>query len=291
MAGRLFGPGARYSPLRGNQRSVVMSQGHAVFVFEITTPGTWLDYEDRDWSWRIEGLLRHLQTQFFEANAALNLFVQASSARPTRLDRTLWERDAQRRSEIRMQIEQERGAAFSRELWDEIHFETEVRFKREQWSQGRLPREFEHTQPFIYARAFLYALDAFDKFLGVLSREPGVPPEPAALHAQIAVAFPDLRGVRNTAQHLEDRARGLGAGREPKPLDLKPIENQMINAPGGGVLVLNSLNGSKYGSTMADGHYGEVDVSPESMQHLQRILQEVLLSFRWRGSKQHSPSV
>ncbi len=223
--------------------------------------------------------------------APLNLFVQASSAFPARLDPKLWERDAQRRSEIRMQIEQERGAAFSRELWDEIHFETEVRFKREQWSQGRLPREFEHTQPFIYARAFLYALDAFDKFLGVLSQEPGVPPDPAALHAQIAAAFPDLRGVRNTAQHLEDRARGLGAGREPKPLDLKPIENQMINAPSGGVLVLNSLNGSKYGSTKADGHYGEVDVSPETMQHLQRILQEVLHSFRWRGSKQHSPNI
>lgn len=268
-----------------------MSQGHELFVFEITTPGTWLDHEDRDWSWRIEGLLRHLQIQFFEANTALNLFVQASVARPTRLDRSLWERDAQRRSEIRMQLERERGAAFSCELSEEIHFETEVRFKREQWSQGRVPREFEHTQPFIYARAFLYALDAFDKFLGVLSQESDVPPGLAALHAQIAAAFPDLWGVRNTAQHLEDRARGLGVGRESKPLDLKPIENQMINAPGGGVLVLNSLNGSKYGSTMADGHYGEIDVSPETMQLLQRIFQEVLHSFRWHGSKQHSPSV
>ncbi|MBU1207076.1 MAG: hypothetical protein KKH04_09145 [Proteobacteria bacterium] len=260
-----------------------------MFVFEVTSPGTWLDYEDREWSWRIEGFLRHLQSQFFEANAALNLFVQACSPRPSRLDRALWERDAQRRSEIRMQVEQERGAGFSHELWDEIHFETEVRFKREQWSQGRIPREFEHTQPFIYARAFLYALDAFDKFLGILSREPSVPPELMALHTQIAAAFPDLRGVRNTAQHLEDRARGLGAGREP--MDLKPVENRMINAPGGGVLVLNSLNGSNYGSTMADGHYGEVDVSPESMQHLQRILHEVLRSFRWKGPKQHLPSV
>jgi hypothetical protein len=259
-----------------------------MFVFEITTPGTWLDYEDREWSWRIEGLLRHLQSQFFEANAALNLFVQAASVRPPRLDHTRWELDAKRRSEIRVQIEQERGATLTRELWEEIHFETEVRFKREQWSQGGLPREFERIPRFLYARAFLYALDAFDKFLGVLSKEPSVPSELAALHAQIAAAFPDLRAVRNTAQHLEDRARGLGAGREP--LDLKPIENQMINAPGGGVLVLDSLNGSKYGSTMADGHYGEVDVSPETMQRLQRILQEVLRSFRWRGPKQHSPS-
>lgn len=96
--------------------------------------------------------------------------------------------------------------------------------------------------------------------------------------------------MRNTAQHLEDRSRGLGSGKSPKPLDLKPIDNNFISAPGG-VLVLNSLNGSKYGSTMADGHYGEVDVSPESMSHLQEILNNILGSFKWHGSKQHKPSV
>jgi hypothetical protein len=41
---------------------------------------------------------------------------------------------------------------------------------------------------------------------------------------------------------------------------------------------------------MADGHYGEVDVSPESMNHLQTILKEVLNSFKWKGSPQHKPS-
>jgi len=44
----------------------------------------------------------------------------------------------------------------------------------------------------------------------------------------------------------------------------------MVSAPNGGLLILNSLNGAKYGSTMADGHYGEVDVSPESMERLQK---------------------
>lgn len=262
-----------------------------MFIFEITTPGTWLNYEDKDWSWKIQNQLRSLESQFFEANAALNLFIHAQSIRPASMNRDNWERDSQRRSEIRRAIEQERGAAMSRDDWDGIHFETEVRFKREQWSRGRVPREFEHNRPFIYARAFLYALDAFDKFLGVLANERNVPEQIAEFHAQIVEAFPDLRGVRNTAQHLEDRARGLGAGREPKPLDLKPITNNFVNAPGGGVLILNSLNGSRYGSTMSDGHYGEIDVAPESMQHLKRILDSVLQSFQWRGSPQHSPSV
>jgi hypothetical protein len=260
----------------------------AMFVFEIVTPGTWLDYDDRDWSWKIQNQLRSLESQFFEANAALNLFVNAQSIRPSFADRDNWERDSQRRSEIRCAIEQERGGFRSHEDLDEIHFETEVRFKREKWSNGGVPREFENNLPFIYARAFLYALDSFDKFLGVLAKEENVPEHVATFHAQIAEAFPNLRGVRNTAQHLEDRARGLGAGQTS--LELKPITNSLINAPGGGVLVLNCLSGSRYGSSMSDGHYGEIDVSPESMQRLQQILEEVLHSFKWRGSKQHAPS-
>lgn len=262
-----------------------------MFVFEIVTPGTWLDYDDRDWSWKIQNQLRSLESQFFEANAALNLFANAQSIRPSFADRENWERDSQRRSEIQRAIEQERGGFQSRDDWDEIHFEAEVRFKREKWSNGGVPREFEHNLPFIYARAFLYALDAFDKFLCVLAKEPNVPAEVTTYHAKVAEAFPHLRGVRNTAQHLEDRARGLGAGRNPQHLDLKPIDNGFISAPGGGVLALNCLNGSRYGSTMSDGHYGEVDVSPESMQHLQQILEGVLSSFKWRGSKQHAPNV
>lgn len=260
-----------------------------MFIFEITTPGTWLDYDDKDWAWRIEGQLRSLQSQFFEANAALNLFASAQSIRPSFASREMWERDSQRRSEIQRAVEQERGNRMPHEQWEEIRFESEVRFKREKWATGGIPREFEHNLPFLYARAFLYAFDAFDKFLGVLAKEVDVPPEVAKLHMRIAEDFPNLRGVRNTAQHLEDRARGLGAGKNPQPLELKPITNNFINAPGGGVLVLNSLNGARYGSTMSDGHYGEIDVSPESMQRLQTVLQELLSLFKWRGPKQHAP--
>lgn len=260
-----------------------------MFVFEVTTPGTWLDYEDRDWSWRIQNLIQCLHSQFFEANTALNLFIHSQTVRLSRASEETWERDSERRAAIQHAIKQERGFSMPQD-WEALHFETDVRLKREQWAAGRVPREFQHNCSFIYARAFLYALDAFDKFLGVLAKEPQVPEQVAAFHGQMAEAFPNLRGVRNTAQHLEDRARSLGAGREPKPLDLKPLMNNFINAPGGGVLVLNNLNGSRYGSTMSDGHFGEIDVSPESMQHLQRMLEGVLQSFRWCGPKQHAPS-
>ena len=67
-----------------------------MFVFEITTPGTRLDYEDRDWSWKIENQLHSLESQFFEANAALNLFIHTKAPHASFANRENRERDSQR---------------------------------------------------------------------------------------------------------------------------------------------------------------------------------------------------
>ncbi|MHB8825046.1 MAG: hypothetical protein ACYC5T_09470, partial [Thiobacillus sp.] len=61
------------------------------------------------------------------------------------------------------------------------------------------------------------------------------------------------------------------------------------HAPNGGVLILNSLNGNRFGCTMSDGHYGEVEVSAPSLQSLQQLLHDTLSSFNWRGPQQHLP--
>lgn len=205
------------------------------------------------------------------------------------MSRQLWEQDAKRRSEIQRQIEHERIGSESAKDWLGIALEADLLLKREAWANGRRPREFAHQLPFVYAKAFLYALDVFDKFLGVLAKETGaMPTEVVTLHAQMAIEFPDLREVRNSTQHMEDRARGLGRG--GKLLNLQPVDNEAIRAPSG-ALILNNLIGSRYGSTMADGHYGEVDVTPESMQRLQNILQSVLNAFNWTGPRQHEPSL
>ncbi|WP_323915768.1 hypothetical protein [Aeromonas caviae] len=261
-----------------------------MYIFEIIKPGTWLVSDDRDWSWEIEGILRSLEGQFYEANLALNMFLHAISRDREDMSRERWEADSNRRSAIRKELESQLENPYDHQNWDELHLQTEIRFKREQWQSGRLPREFQHNQAFMHARAFLYALDSFDKFLNVLKLQAQVPQIVAELHDQFGSAFPQLRGVRNSAQHMEDRSRGLGAGKNPKPLELKPIENGMISAPGG-ALVLNCLNGSRYGNTMADGHYGEVDVSPNSMESLTSIFQSLLNAFAWKGPKSHLPSI
>src|SRR5439155_8339019 len=96
-------------------------------------------------------------------------------------------------------------------------------------------------------------------------------------------SFPTLREVRNSAQHVEDRIRGLGRGRQP--LNLKPVQNQMVNAPAGGVLIVDSLNGNKFGGTLANGEYGEIEVSIASLERVRELVEVLIDSFPWKGPK------
>ena len=45
-----------------------------MLIFELTKPGSNLNYEDRELSRKFERLLSHLETAFYDANVALNLF-------------------------------------------------------------------------------------------------------------------------------------------------------------------------------------------------------------------------
>jgi len=258
-------------------------------IYEILQPGTWLEPDDQGDQWELGKIISNLVDQFYDANLALNLFIDSYKRGHNPPSEEQFQTDSNRRSEIRRQVELKYNNPHDHAVWDEINLQTEVTFKREQWQSGKLPRKFEHNQSFIYARAFLYALDSFDKFLDVLKKQSNVPSELEEIHIKFGKEFPDLRGVRNSAQHMEDRSRGLGAGRNPKPLELKPIDNRFIKSEGGAI-VLNGLNGTKYGNTMADGHYGEVDVSPQSMEALCVILQDILEAFKWTGSKKHFPN-
>ena len=78
-----------------------------MFVFEIIVPGTWLDYEDSDWTWKIQNQLYSLQSQFFEANLALNLFISAQTSRSHSFSKDTWDANSKRRREISEMLEQE----------------------------------------------------------------------------------------------------------------------------------------------------------------------------------------
>ncbi|MFN7098300.1 MAG: hypothetical protein ACK4PR_12215, partial [Gammaproteobacteria bacterium] len=154
---------------------------------------------------------------------------------------------------------------------------------------GRLPSSFNNSIMRMYARSFLYALDVFSQMLSVLAQELlSLNIDINQFNNEMTLAFPDLRGVRNTSHHPEDRLRGLGAGRLPKPMILQPVQNEFFSLEK--TVIMDSLINKKFGSTMACGNYGEVDVSIDSMTKLQTIFQNVLNALPWTGPHHHYPS-
>lgn len=238
-------------------------------------------------------LLSHLKDQFFDANVALNLFEEARSREALPPSREQWWLDIEREQEILAQLLAEKGLQLSKEYLkqaasDGVREEVKRRFKHERWAGGQMPEDFEMRKMFIFARDFVYALDGFGACLRVLSKESATSVDLSNFSKEFSDLFPDLREVRNTSHHLEDRLRGLGGGREPKPMKLKPFENNFIHAPYG-MLVPQDLNGNRFCCTMGDGHYGEVEISPESLARVSDLLQRVLNSFQWAGAPVHEP--
>ncbi|MGM7959719.1 hypothetical protein [Yersinia enterocolitica] len=261
-----------------------------MYIAEIVKPGTWLASDDHKWSQEVAGLLGSLENQFYEANLALNLFLESLKQRSAALTKEQMQANNARRNEIQKEVESKYPNQRDINIMHDILLETEIILKREKWFNGQLPQEFIIHQSIINARAFLYALDSFDKHLKVLKNYPDVPELIADLHCELKQSFPDLLGVRNTAHHIEDRSRGLDASRPPRPLELKPVDNPSFKSKNGS-LMLDCLRGTKYGNTMANGHYGEVDVSQESMEILLSIFQRLLDSFKWEGNKIHLPQI
>lgn len=258
-----------------------------MYIAELTYPGTWLDYPDRQWSWEIQNLLRGAEAPLAEAAIALTWFEEERQKTPRGPEQNEWETDATRLRELEAKVTSELGV----DLYDVAHghairLRAEVELHRERWNQGVTSDSYQHRFIFMHAKTFLLALDRIDKHFGVLARSPGVPAAVAEAKVAFEAVLPALRGVRNSIAHHEDRSRGLA--KDGKPLDLKPIDNEIARAPGG-VLVLESLVGSRFCSTMADGHYGEVEVTPPSLEAARQLAQTSIEAFRWKGPPHHWP--
>lgn len=265
-----------------------------MLIAELRYPGTWLDGLPREQGWEAQQLLQLMQGALNEAAIALHLFQDARDAdlgEPRGPE--AWEAESAERQVVEQELRAAHPPTHQRsdgwwEFEEKLRELVEQEMKRRAWQTGRWPRRYQHALPFLHAKAFLYSLDAIAKTLQVLVDQPWAPAGVQTVWAAWTVAFPHLQEVRNTSHHQEDRVRRLGKG--GKPLDMKPLDNSFISAPGGGVLVLNSLNGNRYGCTMADGHYGEVEVSDRSLLSAAHLLQRVLDTFDWRGSARYEPS-
>ncbi|MBU2962080.1 hypothetical protein KO516_14925 [Citreicella sp. C3M06] len=261
-------------------------------IIEWTKPGVWLEGFGREDGWRLEGQIGRLEDALIEANVILNMFDRAAeSSRTTENIHAEFEV----RRQILKDVEAELfpgGMMCGRISEENFHntyndrkilVDTEVR--RRLWVRGFLPRSFLDKPQFIFAKSFIHALDLFDKFLDDIAKDPSSPQSMKGIHEKFRISFPDLREVRNSLQHAEDRSKGEHRG---KKIDLKEIDMSKVSIKGT-ALVGTALDGNRFGATMANGEYGAIDVSAQTVCILKDTLLEVYSVFSWRGGESLYP--
>jgi hypothetical protein len=255
-------------------------------IFEVTIPGTRINHNDIELARHIETIVSSMQGKFIEANIALNLFTNSFSAKNKGPDVLLaqYYKNKERANVFWGNLE--RDPQWQNATAEDKWHESQRLVRREDWSQGIWTDSLTARLPFLHAKSFLSALDTFAKLLDALKESSDMPSEVASLADSMKQAFPSLRKVRNSIQHHEDRIRGIGE--RGKPMRLLSLDGEEL-PENLDVLFLDNLDGSRYGTTMGNGHYGEVDISPESMKKLQEIFQALVNSFSWTGAAQYIP--
>ncbi|KRF14171.1 hypothetical protein [Nocardioides sp. Soil796] len=266
-------------------------------IYELHYPGSFVAEMDDEAAFALNSLLGLMESGVAEAAVSLHLFEEAhkNGTPPPPSPDDVWDDEFERQgaatretaAELLDQLptgltHAERRAA-ERRAWIDAAQE----LKRQGWRNGVWPDGYLRTVPFLYAKAFLYAVDGVVQALATMARQPWAPESIDAIATEWESAFPTVRPVRNTSQHQDERI--LGKRNRNKPIELQPIDNGIIHAPDGGITVINSLNGNRFVCTMADGHMGEVEISSATLKAIGDLTQRTISAFTWEGPERYIP--
>lgn len=116
----------------------------------------------------------------------------------------------------------------------------------------------------IYAKSFVYALDAATQLVLVIQKQKQLPAMADNHCTRFLSQFGELRNLRNSLHHIEDRLRGFGLKDKPIPTSL---------------LVLGCFRNNKYfGATTSDGRYVEIEISDSVLMQAYSIIEDLILS-------------
>lgn len=260
-------------------------------VFELIWPGTRLSESDSFGGdkFTVERLMYGLESALIEVAIALAAYEQARD-----IGRIQQRANSPEEWELRRSLEASLEAELSvtmtdEERWDakeEIQFLAEASVLRQRFRSGVVPADYVHRAPLLFAKAFVYALDSTGKMLSPLAKTPGAPVVVSDHREMFYTALPRLTAVRDSSHHHEERIQGLQRG---KPIDLQPVETRGLSASAG-TLVLDNLVDDCFGTVLANGQYGEVEVDAASAAVAQRAIQGVANAFAWTGPERYTPS-
>ena len=228
-------------------------------VFEVAIPGYALRYDNPELPNSNRIILEMMGNQFRYAVIALNLF---------EIENQKSDEEQALRQELEQKYARVEGVYSYEELLD-VKRKTEFELKRRQWSLGKVPLDYRERVKHIYGRAYIYALDSFSKLLDKLCDRSDVPSDIAIERDRLKTALPSLKGIRDSAHHIEDRGRKRD--RREKPIDTH-------------ILMIDVRTGdNEFSNTVENGSHPSIAMSFENTEMIRSVLQNVINAFEWTG--------
>jgi len=254
-----------------------------IYVAELILPGTRILLDDKDAAHIIKILIGLLRSELAGVAISLNAYVQSVQCLMGPPEPRDVERDQQDYNDLieKLSAVGDDGSKAIGIL--EVH---KRNLKIRDWDAGITPQEYKQEAPHIFAKSFVNSMDMIMKLLKKLQKQV----QSRIVDSQVSTyetAFPDLKDVRDSAAHLEDR--GLGKDINDNDIELKPISNNMFQVSGG-FLILSNLNNDRLEFTKNDGELGGVNISPESLYLARDCIQEVISNFKWEGHASSCPA-
>ena len=124
-----------------------------------------------------------------------------------------------------------------------------------------------HKRPFLNARSLVQSLFDIQKFLALLPKLSQDSQGIDDANNEFSNQLPDLKGVRDSEQHMDERIQGLVKGKK-MPTSKMWFGNLMTNS---------------YEMTMANGRIGRIEISRKALDISAMCNQGAINSFDWIG--------
>jgi hypothetical protein len=161
------------------------------------------------------------------------------------------------------------------------------------WDADEFPRDYFDRLQELHAQTFIAALARLRRTIGCMAKLDTGDAKRKIIDARekFDVALPNVKHIRDSVEHAEDRLRGLD--KDKKPMTVGPIENERFKAARGGLIAAGIMDMARrhYGWTADNGSYVEVEVTYGAAADAAEIVQSIFNAIPWKGGDpRFSPS-
>ena len=273
-------------------------------IYQLNYPGSRLNYADDKTNMNVYCLLILIEMELSQAVMSLHFYIldnrrwNEEIQRDSKLDadamRAKWLKEAAKRQEMedKYKLELSNGDPNYQPSWSQmldISSRIEAELEQKNKELDPIPKEYKNALALLYSKSFITSLDTIGRLIDSLCEVVSVfQPQKQSFNVkqQFKDFFANLRDVRNSVQHSEQRILGLT---HKTPINLQPINGPGIYAPNGAI-ALNGLGSETYGTIVADGHYAIVELNSKSLEKVQDCIQKVVNTLIWEGHSRQYPN-